>query len=153
MHPRRGGSGQLPTLGASGLARRTLTTASVWPSAAVPLLLARDTYGATAAARRCATVCYMSDGTGRVGVRELRQNLSVYLDRVKAGESLDVTEHGRVVARLGPVVEVDGPLERLRRAGAVREGRASLRELPPPAASSARALSEVLQEMRDEDPR
>ena len=30
----------------------------------------------------------------RVGVRELRQNLSVYLDRVKAGETLTVTEHG-----------------------------------------------------------
>ena len=37
-----------------------------------------------------------------VGVRELRQNLSRHLDRVKAGESLTVTEHGRVVARLVP---------------------------------------------------
>lgn len=37
-----------------------------------------------------------------VGVRELRQNLSRYLDRVKAGEALDVTEHGRLVARLSP---------------------------------------------------
>jgi prevent-host-death family protein len=37
-----------------------------------------------------------------VGVRELRQNLSRYLDRVKAGESLVVTEHGREVARLVP---------------------------------------------------
>jgi len=37
-----------------------------------------------------------------VGVRELRQNLSRYLDRVKAGEGLEVTERGRVVARLIP---------------------------------------------------
>jgi prevent-host-death family protein len=37
-----------------------------------------------------------------VGVRELRQNLSRYLDVVKAGESLVVTEHGREVARLVP---------------------------------------------------
>ena len=37
-----------------------------------------------------------------VGVRELRQNLSKYLDRVKAGEDLVVTEHGREVARLVP---------------------------------------------------
>ncbi|MCC6222850.1 MAG: type II toxin-antitoxin system prevent-host-death family antitoxin [Thermoleophilia bacterium] len=37
-----------------------------------------------------------------VGVRELRQNLSRYLDRVKAGEALIVTEHGREVARLVP---------------------------------------------------
>lgn len=39
---------------------------------------------------------------GKVGVRELRQYLSRYLDRVKAGESLVVTEHGREVARLVP---------------------------------------------------
>ncbi len=37
-----------------------------------------------------------------VGVRELRQNLSKYLDRVKEGEALVVTERGREVARLIP---------------------------------------------------
>jgi prevent-host-death family protein len=37
-----------------------------------------------------------------VGVRELRQNLSRYLARVKEGEDLIVTEHGREVARLVP---------------------------------------------------
>jgi prevent-host-death family protein len=40
--------------------------------------------------------------SGSVGVRELRQNLSRYLERVKAGEGLLVTERGRVVARLIP---------------------------------------------------
>lgn len=40
-----------------------------------------------------------------VGVRELRQNLSRYLQRVKDGASLEVTEHGRVVARLSPAGE------------------------------------------------
>jgi len=39
----------------------------------------------------------------KVGIRELRQNLSRYLDRVKAGETLVVTEHGREVARLVPL--------------------------------------------------
>jgi prevent-host-death family protein len=37
-----------------------------------------------------------------VGVRELRQNLSRYLERVKGGEGLVVTERGRAVARLIP---------------------------------------------------
>jgi prevent-host-death family protein len=37
-----------------------------------------------------------------VGVRELRQQLSRYLERVKAGEALIVTERGREVARLIP---------------------------------------------------
>jgi prevent-host-death family protein len=40
--------------------------------------------------------------TDTVGVRELRQNLSVYLARVKDGETLAVTERGREVARLIP---------------------------------------------------
>lgn len=41
--------------------------------------------------------------TGRVvGVRELRQNLSRYLERVKDGETLTVTERGHEVARLVP---------------------------------------------------
>nr|MDQ3384358.1 type II toxin-antitoxin system prevent-host-death family antitoxin [Actinomycetota bacterium] len=37
-----------------------------------------------------------------VGVRELRQNLSRYLERVKAGEAFIVTERGSEVARLTP---------------------------------------------------
>jgi prevent-host-death family protein len=40
--------------------------------------------------------------TQNVGVRELRQNLSRYLERVKEGETLTVTERGREVARLVP---------------------------------------------------
>jgi prevent-host-death family protein len=37
-----------------------------------------------------------------VGVRDLRQNLSRYLERVKDGETLTVTERGHEVARLMP---------------------------------------------------
>ncbi len=48
-----------------------------------------------------------------VGVRELRQNLSRYLDDVKAGETLTVTERGREVARLAPSGPADSPLARL----------------------------------------
>ncbi|MGH2853533.1 MAG: type II toxin-antitoxin system prevent-host-death family antitoxin [Solirubrobacteraceae bacterium] len=40
--------------------------------------------------------------TKTVGVRELRQNLSKYLARVKEGETLTVTERGHEVARLVP---------------------------------------------------
>jgi prevent-host-death family protein len=43
-----------------------------------------------------------SVGSGTVGVRELRQNLSKYLERVKRGETLTVTERNREVARLIP---------------------------------------------------
>jgi hypothetical protein len=45
-------------------------------------------------------MCYMRVDWGRVGVRELRQNLSVYLRRVLKGESFEVTDRGRTVAVL-----------------------------------------------------
>lgn len=35
-----------------------------------------------------------------MGVRDLRDHLSAYLERVKGGETFTVTEHGRPVARL-----------------------------------------------------
>lgn len=55
----------------------------------------------------------------KVGVRELRQNLSRYLDRVKDGEDLVVTERGDVVARLIPAGGVaDAYAQLARRLGA-----------------------------------
>jgi prevent-host-death family protein len=39
----------------------------------------------------------------QIGVRELRQHASRYLDRVAHGETLEVTDRGRPVARLVPI--------------------------------------------------
>jgi prevent-host-death family protein len=39
----------------------------------------------------------------RIGVRELRQHASRYLERVARGETLEVTDRGRPIARLVPV--------------------------------------------------
>jgi prevent-host-death family protein len=50
---------------------------------------------------------------GSVGVRELRQNLSRYLEQVKQGESFVVTERGREVARLTPSGPPDSAIARL----------------------------------------
>ncbi|MBM3691766.1 MAG: type II toxin-antitoxin system prevent-host-death family antitoxin [Actinobacteria bacterium] len=68
----------------------------------------------------------------RVGVRELRQNLSVYLDRVKAGESLEVTERGHPVAVLTPLRDPDDPIERLRAQGRLRPAALTVEALPAP---------------------
>jgi prevent-host-death family protein len=38
----------------------------------------------------------------RIGVRELRQHASRYLQRVKAGETVEVTDRGQLVALLVP---------------------------------------------------
>lgn len=88
----------------------------------------------------------------RVGVRELRQNLSVYLRRVRRGEALEVTERGRPVARLEPIVAEDDPVARLEARGLiVRRGRGNLAHLPPPPALDLeRPASEVLEELRED---
>jgi len=89
----------------------------------------------------------------RVGVRELRQNLSRYLVQVKAGESFAVTERGREVARLTPSGPVDSPIARLaaERGATIPSGdlvsRVRSSALPP---AAGRPSLEVLDEMREE---
>lgn len=95
----------------------------------------------------------MSEGANRarVGVRELRQNLSVYLRRVEQGEALDVTEHGRVVARLGPAPAPEaGALDRLTAEGRAIPASLSLADLPAPV-TSTRSVTRALLEMRREE--
>lgn len=102
-------------------------------------------------------MCYMSetgDRPSRVGVRELRQNLSVYLDRVKAGETLEVTEHGQPVARLTPNPPHRLSLvDRLIAEGRITPAKGDHRTLPMPPKIPGRPLSEILREMRDEEDR
>lgn len=90
----------------------------------------------------------------RVGVRELRQNLSKYLDRVKAGEDLVVTEHGREVARLVPAT-ADAYAELAARFGAsvpVAPLESIAARLSPPGAAAG-TTDAYLSEHRDERPR
>lgn len=90
----------------------------------------------------------------RVGIRELRQNLSIYLDRVKSGETLDVTEHGVPVAELRPRVEDPmSAYDRLVADGRITPAKYSHKDLGLPPKIPGRPLSEILQEMRDEDER
>jgi antitoxin (DNA-binding transcriptional repressor) of toxin-antitoxin stability system len=83
---------------------------------------------------------------------KLRQNLSVYLDRVKAGETLEVTEHGVRVAQLGPRPrDWTSTIERGIAEGWITPASGDRRTLPYPPRMPGRPLSEILQEMRDED--
>jgi prevent-host-death family protein len=92
-------------------------------------------------------------GRARVGVRELRQNLSVYLDRVKQGETLEVTEHGQPIAQLGPrPTQPASTIDQLIAEGRITPATLDHRTLPPPPPDpdpSAPTLSEILQQMRD----
>lgn len=57
-----------------------------------------------------------------VGLRELRHRTSEVLARVRRGETIDVTEYGRLVARIVPVEEREATpvLDRLAAEGRVR---------------------------------
>jgi len=55
----------------------------------------------------------------RIGIRELRQHASVYVDLAEQGYTVDITNRGRLVAQLIPVREPGSPLERLIAAGII----------------------------------
>ncbi|MBA3417381.1 MAG: type II toxin-antitoxin system prevent-host-death family antitoxin [Geodermatophilaceae bacterium] len=90
-----------------------------------------------------------------VGVREIRQNISVYLRRVERGEAFTVTDHGRPVALLSPLPPDDDPLAALITAGKITPATGRLKDLPPPlpAIPGRPTLSQILAQMRAEDDR
>jgi len=86
-----------------------------------------------------------------VGVRELRQNLSVYLARVKKGERLAVTERRQVVAVLAPVDLTDDPLARLIATGRATAATRPVAGLPRPLAARTKVpLGQALREIDDD---
>jgi len=89
--------------------------------------------------------------SGEVGVRELRQNLSVYLKRVKAGATLEVKERGRRVAVIARVGARGSALDRLIAAGWATPARGDVLELGPPVGRRpTRRASGALSRLRDE---
>lgn len=88
-----------------------------------------------------------------VGVRELRQNLSIYLDRVKEGERLIVTEHGHEVALLTPLPPRElNVLERLVAEGKATAPTKSLKNLtlPKPGPPGLPPAEVIISEMRED---
>jgi prevent-host-death family protein len=97
-------------------------------------------------------MCYMRYRKADVGVRELRQNLSVYLRRVKAGQTLDVRERGTRVAVLAPAKGRSTALERLVEAGRATAPRGDVLDLGRPLGRRpSRRASRALASLRDED--
>jgi prevent-host-death family protein len=88
---------------------------------------------------------YMSDS---VGIAELRQNLSVYLGRVKKGERLLVTDRNRPVAELGPAPTTGPDLDRLIAEGRVTPPTRAVLPEPLELAGNPRALSRALDDVR-----
>jgi len=65
----------------------------------------------------------------QVGIRELRDHLSRYLERVQAGEEVVVTDRGRAIARVLPI-DGERTIDRL-----IREGVVTPAQRPKQAAS------------------
>jgi prevent-host-death family protein len=91
---------------------------------------------------QCATMTHMT----RIGIRELRQHASRYVERVRGGETIEITLRGLVVARLVPP-EGDG-WSQLLRAGNVRRASASILDVEPAAVSAS--ASDELERLRDD---
>src|ERR1700690_4056443 len=98
----------------------------------------------------------------RIGIRELRQHASIYVDLAEKGYTVDITNRGRLVAQLVPVREPGSPLERLIAAGIIEPaeepgGVGDIEPYPAPAARRAAAgqsaAGEVVGQGRPEDRR
>jgi prevent-host-death family protein len=83
-----------------------------------------------------------------VGVRDLKNNLSRYLEQVEAGVEVVVTDRGRPIARVNGIDSVSrDKLSTLIAAGLVRPPTSNVRQRPVPLAS-ARSVSELVAEQR-----
>ena len=87
----------------------------------------------------------------RIGVRELNQHTSRYIGRVKDGETVEVTEHGHLVALLVPVPRTGTVIDDLVEQGRVHPPAATSRSFPARRPAAGRSAGEELIAMRDEE--
>jgi prevent-host-death family protein len=83
------------------------------------------------------------------GIRELKQNASAVVAKVKAGETVVVTERGVPVARLVPAGELS--LEEMVQVGLAAAPKYSLAQMltAVPEGKPTTTLSDILSDMRD----
>jgi prevent-host-death family protein len=83
-----------------------------------------------------------------VGIRDLKNGLSSYIDRVRNGEEVIVTDRGRPVARLSSLEAAYDHLAELIAAGIVRAPTSSERHTPPKRIKSKGPVSDLVAEQR-----
>ena len=88
-----------------------------------------------------------------IGIRELRQNASLYVRMAKEGQRVAVTERGLLVAYLVPAEGGMSLLDQLEAAGEYVPPVGDVLELlpAPPVPEGRRPLSEVVEELRDQE--
>ncbi len=85
-----------------------------------------------------------NDHSIEVGIRELKNQLSHFIDQVCAGKEIIVTEHGKPVARLTALTEADDRLARLIASGAVRPAIKSKNSRPRGRFKATGSVSEIV---------
>lgn len=80
-----------------------------------------------------------------VGVRELRDGLSRYLEQVRQGEEIIVTDHGKAVARLVPLAQ-PRRIDQLIAEGRITPAKQPKRQLLPPAIKTQGSVVELFLE-------
>jgi prevent-host-death family protein len=87
----------------------------------------------------------------QVGVRELREHLSTYLDRARNGETIEVTDRGTPIAVLMPLPDERRALAELTASGVLRPAKKPWRARdwsPLPPTPGIAPASEILDEQR-----
>lgn len=86
-----------------------------------------------------------------MGIRELKQNASEVVARVRAGDSIVVTDRGTPVVRIVPISEltIDGAIA----AGQATAAKASMEDMlrGVPEGPPSTVLSDILATMRDDN--
>jgi prevent-host-death family protein len=82
-----------------------------------------------------------------VGIRDLRNHLSRYIDQVRGGDELVITDRGSAVARLVPV-EGGRKLDRLIAEGVVTPAAKRARTRPARRVRAQGAVSDLVAEQR-----
>lgn len=87
----------------------------------------------------------------KVGIRELKAHLSQYIAKVKRGQSIVITEHGKPVGRIIPEGQsLEERVEALRQAGVIAWDGRRLSDIEPPAVNRSDTLaSDIVIEMRE----
>jgi len=90
--------------------------------------------------------------TEQVGVRELREQLSTYLDRARHGETIEVTDRGTPVAMLVPIPEERRKLAELIESGLMHPAKRPWRpgRKPVPPKPGVPLPSEILDQQRED---
>jgi prevent-host-death family protein len=86
-----------------------------------------------------------------VGTRELKNRLSEYLRRVKAGETIIITERGKPVGQILPIdADLSGRLKKLVEAGVLEWNGQPVPQYQPKAVNrSQQLLSDLVAEDRE----